>query len=281
MSRRNLLNLALLLLLAVLVTLALYEPGIEPPPQPSPVSDLTPEQISLITIQRTQQPPITLQKKADGWWLTEPALPAREGLVQAILQLAGETSQTHYPLAGLDLAALGLEDPRLCIQLNQQSFCFGSRTPLEQLRYLQHGEQVHLITDTLSHRLTNQPSDYVSLRLLPETSRISAIQLPELFLQQSDQGWQLQPSHEELSGDAPQQLVDAWQQARALTVAPYQPQPAEEQINIVLENGETITFDLLHSEPELVLARPALGIQYHLSEGSLQRLTRLSDSASE
>ena len=273
MQSRNKLNLALLLLLALLLTITLWAPEENLEPSVTTINNvIDTATISQITIERQGYPSISLYKESEQWWLESPHLPAKSSLVDQLLKLLESESRTSYPANSLELEKIGLSHPQLCIHYDSQRACFGERTPLDQLRYLQLQAQVYLIYDTLSHQLSGEPQDYVSLRLLPEKRTITAINLPDLHLQKVNGIWQ---RPDDYSADQIQQLVDYWQTSRALIVAAYQGEEGEDMIEITLDGKENIQFTLISSEPELILARPDLGIQYHLNEGSLAKLTRL------
>lgn len=179
MRNRILLNLALLLLLVALALVTFYEPGIEPEQAPQKLSAQAPASIAQIRIQHPQAAPIILRREQQQWWLTTPLrMPADESMVNHLLNLVGETSHARYPSAEMNLTAIGLEAPILTIWLDEIEFRFGKRNPLQQHRYVQVGDQVHMITDTLTHRLSSDHLSYLSRRLTP-TQEIHAIQLPE------------------------------------------------------------------------------------------------------
>lgn len=273
MQSRNLLNLVLLGILAVLLTVVFWTS--EEPPQSSMTTVATAVDLATIkqiTIERQGYPPIPLHKKKGQWWLQNPHLPAKASLVDQILKLLESESRAHYPADSLKPENIGLSPPSLCISFDELRACFGERTPLDQLRYLQLGEQVYLIYDTLSHQLSGEPHDYLSLQLLPEMQAITALSLADLQLQKVNGRWQ---RPDDYSADQVQQFIEHWQNARALVVAPYQGGQGEDVIKITLDGEAHIEFTQLSSEPELIFARPELGIQYHLNEGSLSRLTRL------
>ncbi len=273
MQSRNLLNLGLLTLLVILLSIVFWPTAKTIKIDESKLSHtLQSEKINQISIQRLGYASIELYKEDDIWWSQQPRLPARENTINQLLELLSSQSQTRYAETKMNLNAIGLNKPSLCIEYNQQPICFGDRNALNQLRYLQLEGQVHMIYDTLSHQISGEPHDYISLRLLPVNNKITALNLPELDLHKQQGKWQLAEAY---SVDQLQQLLDHWQSARALTIKAYQGGDVEELIKITLNNQQTIEFQMLSSEPELILARPELGIQYHLSEGSLARLTRL------
>lgn len=71
MSKRNLLNLILLGIVAVLVLVVVYEPGVEKKTQP-PLTSIVKATINKVTIERTGQPSVTLEKQGDDWVMQTP-----------------------------------------------------------------------------------------------------------------------------------------------------------------------------------------------------------------
>jgi hypothetical protein len=88
--------------------------------------------------------------------------------------------------------------------------------------------------------------------------------------------WQAQPDKPVLSADAIQTLIDAWQNAAALWVKPYAKGTPQGSITVQLTTpAQTLHFDIMARQPELILARPDLGLQYHFSAESAKALLEL------
>ncbi len=275
MQTRILLNLALLLIIAALVALVMYEPGIETPPAAAKLSALKAEDIAHLKIAIKNESPIILEKAADQWWLQTPVrLRADETTVKSILTLLDETSYADYPAASFDLATVGLSEPQIQLWFNETEIRLGKRNPLQQQRYAQIGDRVHMITDKVSHRLSGDYSRYVSRALLPEGARIQRLELPELRLAQIEGKWEVEPAQPAASADDLQILIDHWRQARAMDVAPYQSAESEGKIRIDL-GGETAEFDILETAPEFILGRKDLGVQYYMPDSVMGQLLRL------
>lgn len=277
MQARTLLNLGLLALLALLAWLAVYEPGIAPKPEQPRLTARDPQQIARIEVLRRGEPPVRLQKEGAQWWLLAPRrMPANEALVRNMLDILGAPAQGPYAIAQVDPAALGLAESRLSLRLDDLEIRFGNRNPLDQQRYVQTGDQVHLIADTLSHRLTSDFADYASLRLLPEGSQPQEITLPRQRLAQEGGLWRLTPADPAISADDIQAYVDAWKYAWAIRTAAYPPGATEGAITLRLAGQEQpLRLDILATEPELILGRKDLGVQYHMGDASAAHLMRV------
>lgn len=280
MNARLALNLFMLIGVAALIAVVFYKPGIEAPQEMPPLTALTPKQINNIDVIRSDDR-LSLERTAQGWQITGPIpLAADTYQVDALLALASARPERSYPASSVDLAALKLAPAQLTVHLNTDEILFGDTDALEGLRYVQIGDQVHLIMDNYQSILQGKRSQFTSRKLLPEGADIVGIELPALKLTQQDKTWQLEPAIEHLSADAPQKLIQAWTTASALWVREYQ-KAASQPITITLKDGQRITFELRNSAGETVLARPDLGVQYQLTEDVAKPLLELDVPAAE
>ncbi len=278
MTTRGLLNLLLLLGVAALAAVAIYQPGIAPTPPPVKITALTPQQISRIHIERPGKDAITLQKLDGHWRITEPQqLPADDGHVNSLLRLVQETSQARFPAKPEDLHKYKLDKPAVRLTLNDQVFAFGDIDPINGRRYVQIGNTVHLTTDMYFYQLDADMPSFVSTHLLPDKASINALTLPDIALTHDAQGhWQVKPDKPGLSADAIQTLIDAWHNTTALWVKKYVKGNAQGSITVQLKDpAQELHFDIMARQPELILARPDLGLQYHLSAESAKALLEL------
>jgi hypothetical protein len=271
MRKQNLLNLGLLLLIAILVLLAVYEPGIEQPKEAPRLIALEREAVTTIRLERQGQERITLSRDDQGkWQMSEPLIiTASDFRLGSLLRITEQKSLGSYPADKERLSRYGLDTPRVVLTLNDSlHLAFGDSTPLDQRRYVQVGERVHLITDSLYYHLIGSYTTFIRQALLPENAGITALSLPNLRVRWQDGRWQVEPKPETYSADQVTRLVDAWKLASAVQVKAYDGSEGE-RISVELKGEETpLTFLLTARSPDLVLARPDLGIQYHLAESS-------------
>jgi hypothetical protein len=279
MSRGNIINLGLLLLVGVLVLLALYEPGIETPVEKPRLLDIERGAVNSIRIERQQQKTVALSRNTQGeWQLDEPlAIAASDFRIGSLLRITEQSSLGSYPADKERLARFGLASPRVVLTLNDtQRIAFGDSTPLDQRRYVQVGERVHLISDSLYYHLIGSYTTFIRQALLPEESGITALTLPDLGVHWLGDHWQVDPRPEEYSADQVTRLIDAWKLASAVQVKPYDGSSGEPITLVLKDREEALTFLLTARSPDLVLARPDLGIEYHLADNSVDELLKLS-----
>lgn len=166
MGQRWLLNLALLVILALLGLGVRHELTQEGRPQT--LAGMDPADLRLIEVEREGEPRIHLEQGPDGWRLLEPlrvdADPARVERLAAILSAPVQRS---FPEQSASLAELGLAPSRLRLRLDGLTLAFGGLDPLTQQRYVAADGLVHLIEDRFYHLLIAPPVDFVARTLLP------------------------------------------------------------------------------------------------------------------
>jgi hypothetical protein len=281
MSPRGLLNLALAGLAVGLGLLAWYRPGLEPATEPRPLTTLAADGVTRIEVERGQRPPLAFTRQGGGWQLAgDPPLPASPFQVRSLLAILDAGVRRGYAAGELNLPELGLAPPRARITLNgTTSIDIGDTEPLEGLRYVRHGTDVALVEDRYQPLINADRSNFIERRLLGEDADITRLVLPDLTLARSDDGhWSLSPDDPSIGADAIQRLLENWQRASALFVRPLDAAADDTGTTIRVElagAGAPLVFRLQARSPELVLARPELGIRYHFSEGAARRLLEI------
>ncbi|HSJ48761.1 MAG TPA: DUF4340 domain-containing protein, partial [Gammaproteobacteria bacterium] len=184
MSTRALLNLGLLLALALLVLLVIFEPGREPDAGPSPLTELRIDDIHRIRLAQGEETPQLLYREGEHWYLDgNPPLRAETSQVRQLLRLAREPAQRRYTATNLDLARIGLgPDAHRVIFHDQVELRLGTTDPLDGLRYVQRDAEVSLVRNFYQHLVEANAEHWVSRRLLPGEQAIVTLELPELNL---------------------------------------------------------------------------------------------------
>ncbi|MCW8918159.1 MAG: DUF4340 domain-containing protein [Gammaproteobacteria bacterium] len=278
MNQRNLLNIGLLALIGLLLLLVLYEPGIEKPAELPPLLSLDKGAIRQIAIRRDGQQDIELRLEEDGqWWMVQPLRHAADPFrIDSLLRISTIKFLTHFGASPDKLAAYQLESPRVTLTLNgATTIAFGGSTPLDQRRYVLVNGQVHLISDTLYYHLIGSFPTFLRKQLLDEGVSIEAITLPELNVAWQEGGWRLEPRPKGFSADQVTRLIDNWKLASALEIRPYDGSEGK-VVSIKISGHERpIEFLLTAQEPDLILAHPEKGVQYHFDSSSVNNLLQL------
>jgi hypothetical protein len=278
MSSRTLLNLALFCLAGLLILIVVYRPGIAPEPVPQTLTALTGDGITRIRVTRTTREPMTFTRHADNWVLAGSSeLPASDFQIRSLLAILQAHSSRSYPADSLDLAALGLEPPQATLMLDDTRFDIGLTEALDNMRYVQTGDTVFLVTDRYQHLINADWSSFVERKLLPANASLTRLQLPKLELSlTADHQWQLSPADPTVSAAALQSLVSNWEQATAYYVRRYQDNAGSQTVTLEFSGtAAPVTFHIISQTPEFILARPDRGIVYHLQSEMEQTLLAL------
>ncbi len=265
MQQRLFINLLLLCCVVGLVIFLIMDDSAEVIEQDITLTNIDPENIHVIRIERRDLDDIIFQKQGDHWNMQSPFnLPANHSRMELMLKLLQAHSYDHFSAADNDLSPFMLAIPAISIILNDTRIAFGDTNPLEEkLRYVLVKDTVHIINDSLFHQLQTSATFFLDLKLLPRDARVKAIQLPEPGIE-NDEGVKLSDTH--------YKILNAWDQAESISVRKYEEIAPIDTIKLELSRGEIIAFVITSDRPNLILARPDKGIQYHISSTVADRL---------
>lgn len=266
MSSRTKINLILLGLTLILALTVTFESGQQPAPT-VPLTELEPSGITQITIQRLAKADIRLQRQDAAWQLLVPIeIAANRNPVNTLLQLATKHSLSRYAAKELDLATYGLEPPLVTVVLNSMEINVGAPNPVTRRRYLKINDFVHLVNDDLYDIYSTEPAAYVATRLLSAERKIKHLSLPGLELSKTPSNhWEVSSGDGVILPDEPGSVIERWQNTSAQWVQAYDGAEPLSKVVVTLANGQTLHFIVTAIQPQLVMARPELQLQYHLS----------------
>ncbi|MGX2040290.1 DUF4340 domain-containing protein [Methylocaldum sp. MU1018] len=272
MKSRLILNLALLIVIAVLAAVAFWEPG-KTKPETKPLASVDENALTAITLQNKET--ITFEKQNGHWRLTAPfAAPANDVRVRQLIDIAKADSEAEYPVKPEDLPKFELDKPKATLTLGAATLRFGGSDPISMRRYVQIGDTLHLVSDDFFHHLTASATDYVDKKILPEDAKIKEIFIPGLKAALGEDGkWTLEPPAE--PDQSISDLLNAWNTARAIDVK-RAAQPAQgDVIRVALAEGSPIEFFIVQREPDLLLFRPDLGLEYEITGNAAKQMLSL------
>jgi hypothetical protein len=285
MKSRYLINIVLIVLVLILYWF-LNQPS--PRPQQVTVSNITQNEITEITITRLELDTIKLQKKAVGWQLISPLqAPANNTRIKLLLSILNTPSYAQLQQTDTaTLTQLGFNDASTTLQLNNDSFQFGTIEPISQRRYVLYNNRVHLIDDNVAPLLKANATSFIDNKLLPLEQQVSKISLPTLnqqqmvstdtiLIEQQDGHWQAVAIT--LSTDQLITLIDSWQHAYALQVLPLRKTTLpNSEIHLVKiwyrDQKEPTEFELQRDDRTLYLNNPSLKLSYQFPISLIQQL---------
>jgi hypothetical protein len=269
MKRPLLINLALLLLVAVLAVAVWLAPE-EQPAEPPPLTNLDPAGIRHLRL-HNRHGELELQREDTGWEMVQPyPVPANSPRVELLLGIATAKSLGQFPVPADRLTEFGLNPPLATLELDRTRIEVGGIDPLHHRRYLRIGNTLHLITDRFPQHLLATPEEFVAPELLPTGKKLIAIRTPGWRLTQEKDGTlTLEPPQPGLSMDDLNRKFDQWRSARAIAVLPAPAGSGDREIELLLaDSPQPLRFQMQKREKELLLVRPDLGLAYRLPDGS-------------
>lgn len=278
MSSRNLLNLVLLVVVAVLVAVVVIDPGKKVTPV-TRLTSLAKNDVHKIEIARPGSKTVVLEKNGDNWRMLKPyAMPANSFKADAITELAQAKARAHYPIKqGEDLKPYGLMPPRLSVTFNDKvKLEFGGIETLKYLRYIRKNNTLYLIFDHFFSNISNPPAEFVDHKLLTGHPKITKLVLPKLTLTAVGDKWQTQPPIKNLSNDRVNELLDNWNGAHATDVLAYTPDKTGEQARVYIKGKDKpLVFDIIRKKHMISFGRGDLGLQYEFSEDVAEDMLKL------
>ena len=278
LSRRWLINFGLLTLIIVFTYIGNrydVETGFNPVNR---ITTLNAADIDSVSI-KTADESLDLQRISGSWHITSPIRwPANNINVERMLSITQVETESRLPVAEIDLSIVGLQFPRVMLQLNDTSILFGGTNNVGNRRYAMIDATVYLLPDLHLPFISQGLLGIVDRRLLPASEKLQSLKLPEYELTRSDNGaWRIVDS-EQFSSDKLNNLVGNWQRLQASRVRIYQGGSTPRQKVIArLGDGRLHEFYVISISPEIIIAHPQIGLQYHFNESYYYQLLSLRD----
>lgn len=269
MKSRLLLN---IFMAAVLVGIILFINQSNKQETTNKLTSLSSKDITKIVIFRDSGN-INFEKKDRQWIMTHPyKTPAHQFRIETILELLDSTPESIYDISNKDLKKYDLDSPRVTLQFNDKKIAFGNTNPINNNRYLKIDNSLALVKEKIYPLISSQPTSFVDLALLPGDNKISRLNLPGIELSKDETGKWMSQAEEQYSADDIQNLLQNWQSAKAFATHAYMQRKDLGQIEIKLQNDDTIIFHITDKKPWLILGRPDLDIEYHLDDSQIKQL---------
>lgn len=271
MSKNNLLNLVLLLIAATLASIIYFSNEVDT--DLARLTEVDPNTIQQITISHNNNATTIIDKTTDSrWQLSKPiAIVANPFRISSILKLLKAPVHNKYASDAIDLHKTGLLTSKTRISFDDISIIFGTTNPVTNLRFVQLKNTVYTIEDVYYPLLSSHFSTLVSFNLLPANSVIDKLILGNQTIDKKPSGlWQ---SNSEISADNINIAIENWQTTQAFGVHEYIEREALAEVFVYLENpAQAIRFIITDTDPWLIIARPELGLEYHLEKEAYDKL---------
>lgn len=276
-----------LLLAAAVAGLALFV-WFGPEPQKTTPAwtllDIPRESINNVVVIENGETRLALKKTGSGWRVTQPFVYAADKFqVDMLLDDLTQAVSQRYAANEVDQQKSGLDSPILTVQVNDSELAFGGAAPLDDNRYIRRGDHVYLASELLKFRLKERPAtDYASKFLLPHDAYVESVTLPSgQVIEKSESGWILKPESQDISSDALQALVSAWQQAQAMQVTANNDDTSNSAVSIKIgAHDEPFIFQIVQQQEKLLLTRTGLGLTFEFPQERAADLLQLTADTS-
>ena len=274
MSKGNILNLFLLIAVAGLASLIFYTE--EKSTELGLLTRINPDSVTSIKIQHNNKQASFFRQNDNRWKITQPVtIAANDFRINSILRLLAAPVHKRYRAAEIDMEKIGLLRPDTVIKFDDIEISFGITNPATSLRFVGIGNAVSTIEDVYFPLLSSHFSSLVSLNLLPaDTQPFSSIEklilLNQTISKDERQFWQ---SNIDITADNINKTLEHWQHDQAFGVHQYLKRKQLGEVFIYRNNpDEIITYQITDTEPWLILARPEIGLEYHLDAEAYKTL---------
>lgn len=264
LSQRLLVNLLLIVLIGGLAYAGFHFNAENAVVAKPTVSALSPDDIHSIEI-KAGDLQLSLQRGSAGWDLVSPLnWPANDTNIGRLLSILDFETSALAEAGDVDLAQLGLQQARASIRFNDSLLQFGTTNNIGERRYLMLESTVYLLPDVHLAFIAEGLSALIDRRLLPRQADITSLQLPDLEIRLDDNRQWRSNQAVEIPQARMVQLVQNWQDLQATRISHFGPGLMPRQlIEIGLADGQLIEFLLMQDDPEIVIAQPRIGMQYH------------------
>ena len=194
-----------------------------------------------------------------------------------MLDIAYIETDSRLPADEIDLSTLGLEFPRAVLRLNDTRVLFGATNNIGARRYTMVGSTVYLLPDVHLPFILQGTTGLVDRRLLPGRFELESIKLPAFEIARDEQNaWRLVNADVAIAADKINALVENWRGLEASQVKFYDSAKIpRHKIRLQLQNGQSHEFFVMSIDPEIVIANPGIGLQYHFSADHYYQLISL------
>jgi hypothetical protein len=269
------LNLVLLLALAG-IGLYVYLAPEEKTEATFRLSQFARDDIERIVVEHRGKPPIDLEKRNDSWHMRTPVSTRADPFqVDRLLDIAQGTSSQQLPRENLE--RFNLDPAPLTVQLNDQSFAFGSINEVTNEQYLATGDAVYLVAPYLAYSVPTDAAKLFSHKLLNADEIPVAFDFGSWRLAKDERGsWKTEGSPAdggaELSTDDINQWASEWHLASSLVTEAHDGSKGPSRIKVSLKDGRTISVEIISRDAEVVLVRGDENMRYRFGADAGNRL---------
>ena len=160
----------ILLLAVVVVALGVgmhFELSREEKFLPVPLTSIDPVVAKSLDVRCADCPVRRFEHRAKGWWMLEPyPVRADDSAVSRLAAVAKAPVRKRLAADSYELAKLGLDPPRITMNIDAVRFEFGDEDPIEHDRYVRIGADVFRVPDRFGARLLESPETEIDRHVI-------------------------------------------------------------------------------------------------------------------
>jgi len=276
MNKLNILNLVLFIVVISLAFIIYFSE--EESTRLELLTDIKPNDVNSIQIYHNNHSTSISRLDDTRWQITQPvSIAANNFRISSILKLINAPVHNKYTVSEIDLDKIGLAKPVTEVRFDETAIAFGTINPATDLRYVRMNDTIYTIEDVYYPLVSSHFSTLVSLNLLPAGSSIEKLVLSKQTISKDENGlWQ---SDADISADNIVRTLDHWKHNQAFGAHEFLQRGELGEVSIYLKNQpQPVRYIISDTDPWLILARPELGLEYHLETEAYDQLISPSDS---
>ena len=250
-------------LAACVIALGLFV-WLKPPRLQDPahaVSTLKPADARTLRVLRKGRTLAALEKRNGQWFMTEPIpAPADDFQVLRLLAVLEAKSALQYPAS--EAAKFELDQPATELIIDDQLFAFGAINTVTREQYMLTQNQIFPLEMRFAAAVPVQPLALLRRSVLAPNDTPLRFEFGGFVVATDEKKWSTAPPAGDLSQDDYNRWVAQWRDGSALRTEVSDARKAATEIHITLKDGARITLGIVQTEPELIVRRTDLGLQF-------------------
>ncbi len=225
------------------------------------VSTITAADARTLRITRKGRLLARLERRNNTWFLAEPlAAPADTFQVSRLLAVLDAKSPQRYPPA--DASRFELQTPQAELVINGQRFAFGAVNNVTREQYVLTQDQVYALDLRFGAAIPVDAMALLRRSVLAPGDDPQRFEFGAFTVARDEKKWTTTPATNDVSQDDYNRWVAQWREGSALRVGPADARKAEKEIHILLKEGRKLALAVIQVEPELIVRRADLGLQF-------------------
>ena len=235
------------------------------PPKPQTVSHavspLTPADARSLRVMRKGVTLAVLEKRGTQWFLLDPVKAPADALQVARL-LAVLEAKSAQQYAATNLAKFELNTPQAEIFINDQRFAFGAINNVTREQYVLTQQQVYPLELRFAAAIPNDATALLRRSVLAPGDTPARFEFGAFAVDYDGKKWRTTPATGDISQDDYNRWVAQWREGSALRTEATDPRQVAKECHIVLKDGRKVTLGIVQTDPELIVRRGDLGLQF-------------------